>query len=151
MRHLVLISLAMTAAGTALAGDIYCNAQGRECSDRPTSTANVMRSISSGSPRTAAAAPATSPAAGGDRVAAQRAENEQLERARQELRQDLSGKRAQQCKEASEQYQRMITASVINKTDKDGKKLALSDAEADQARLNAKIERDKLCGQANGG
>jgi hypothetical protein len=149
MRQLVLISLALSAAGTAVAGDIYCNTQGRECSDRPTSTANVMRSISSGAPRNAS--PATGDAPGGDRVAAQRAQNEQLAKARQELRQDVGGKRTAQCKEASDYYQRLITASVINKADKDGKKLAMSDAEADQARFNAKLERDKLCSEANGG
>jgi hypothetical protein len=147
MRHLLLISLAISLAGTAMAGDIYCNAQGRECADRPTGTANVVRSVSSGAPRAAAANTGT---AGGDRVAAQRAENEQLAKARQEMQKDFTGKRAQQCKEATDYYERLITASVINKTDKEGRKLALSDAEADQARLNAKIERDRLCSQAGG-
>jgi hypothetical protein len=149
MRHLLLISLALTLAGSAVAGDIYCNAQGRECSDRPTTTANVVRSISTGTARTVAPAGGVDP--GGDHVAAQRAENEQLERARQEMHQDFTGKRAQQCKEATDYYQRLITATVINKTDKEGKKLALSDAEADQARLNAKMDRDRICAQASGG
>jgi hypothetical protein len=150
MRHLLLISLAISLAGTAMAGDIYCNAQGRECGDRPTTTANVMRSVNNGSPRSGSAGPSDSGTAGGDRVAAQRAENEQMAKARQDMQKDFTGKRAQQCKEATEYYQRLITASVINKTDKDGRKLALSDAEADTARLNAKIERDRLCSQAGG-
>ena len=150
MRHLVLISLAISLASTAVAGDIYCNSQGRECGDRPTSTANVMRSASSGAVRSSSTNSSSSGTAGGDRVAAQRVENEQLAKARQEVRQDFTGKRAQQCKEARDYYQRLIAASVINKSDKDGKKLALSDAEADQARLNGKIERDRLCAQAGG-
>jgi hypothetical protein len=146
MRHLVLILLAISLAGTAVAGEIYCNAQGRECSDRPTTTATVVRSAGN----THNVSPAASVESGGDRVAAQRAENEQLSRARQEMHQDFTGKRAQQCKEATDYYQRIIAASVVNKTDKDGKKVALSDAEADQARLNAKIDRDRLCSQAGG-
>jgi hypothetical protein len=148
MRHLVLFSLVISMAGTSLAGEIYCNAQGRECSDRPTSTANVVRLVSSGTSRSATSAAVN---AEGDRVAAQRAENEQMAKARQEMRQEVNGKRTQQCKEAIDYYQRMITASVINKADKNGKQFAMSDAEADQARLNAKIERDRLCTQASGG
>jgi hypothetical protein len=149
MRHLLLISLAISLAGTAMAGDIFCNAQGRECGDRPTTTANVPRSIGNGGSRSVTSN-SDSGVAGGDGVAARRAENAQFERARQEMRQDFTGKRAQQCKEATDYYQKLITASVINKTDKEGRKLALSDAEADQARLNAKIERDRLCSQAGG-
>jgi hypothetical protein len=151
MRHSGWFVLTLLAATTAAGADIYCNTQGRDCSDRPTTTATVQRSVAGAGSRTGSAAPAAatgSAATSGDRVAQQREDAARLAQARKELSQDVGSKRGQQCKEASDYYQRLITASVVTKSDKDGKRLALSDAEAGQARLNAKLQMDQLCAQA---
>jgi hypothetical protein len=151
MHHFGWIVLTISAATTAAGADIYCNTQGRDCSDRPTTTATVQRTVAGTSSKGNSVVPAAatgSAVAAGDRVAQQREEEARLAQARKELSQDVGSKRGQQCKEASEYYQRLITASVVTKSDKDGKRLALSDAEAGQARLNAKLQMDQLCAQA---
>ena len=39
---LSLVIAALCASGAVLAGDIYCNNQGRDCSDRPSPNATVV-------------------------------------------------------------------------------------------------------------
>jgi hypothetical protein len=156
---LVLLAGAAATAGAAEisgAGEIYCNAQGRECSDRPTATSTVARSLpkrtatGNSSPAAGAAVvvPATPTASAADRVAQQRQENEELAKAQKELQQDFTTKRAEQCKLAKDYYTRSVAATVLYKTDKDGKRQTLNEADSNQERLNAKMQMDKVCAQA---
>lgn len=152
MRHTIILSLLLCCAGAASAATIYCNAQGRECSDRPTATSSIARTVAT-PPRpadTGAAAGAAVTSAPVDKVQQQRQENEQLAKAQKELKQDFSSKRAEQCKQAKDYYAKAVAATVLYKTDAKGNKQTLSEADANQARLSAKMEMDKVCSQSGG-
>lgn len=80
-----------------------------------------------------------------DRIAAQQAE----ERAAQAVRQDVAKAREEQCKEAREQYQKAIRARRIYRTGKDGEREYLSEAEADEYRMQARNEMQAACGSTS--
>lgn len=151
MRNLIALSLLLTWLTSATAGDIYCNAQGRECSDRPTSGSTIVRStgVSHGSspPVTVDAANASNP---GDRVQQQREQDAMVNKAQKELRKDLTDKRSVQCKQAQDYYRKSVDAQYIYKVGKDGARETLSNKDADQARLKAKLDMDQLCAEAGG-
>jgi hypothetical protein len=165
--RLVLATILLTTGVTAQAAEIYCNAQGRECSDRPTASANIARSLGSLSAPGRNAA-ATAPAANGaatqsidpnapadtgiraDPVAEQQRQNAAMAAANKALQKDLDDKRSEQCRKAQEYYKQAIEAAAIYRTDKDGKKQYLSEAEANQSRLNARLEIDRTCGKGGG-
>ncbi len=82
------------------------------------------------------------------------ADSGQAERIRNDLQQaamarlvqaDVQKKREEQCKKATEAYDKSIAARRIYKQDEKGNREFLSDAEADQARLRARQERDAAC------
>lgn len=62
-----------------------------------------------------------------------------------EVRQEAATAKAEQCKKAEENYTRAVQARRIYKTDAQGNKTYLNDAELDAARLNARAERDVSC------
>ena len=151
MRVAALFVLILGCQQYAAAAEIYCNTQGRECSDRPSSSINVPRTAAGPSlSANAAAAPTTAtPAEGsGDQVEAQRERNAAMAKAQAELAKDLSDKRSAQCKQAQEYYQRLVSATVLNRTDKEGKAVELSAKDASQERLSAKLRMDSTCSQA---
>jgi len=161
--RLLLPTLVLTTSLSAQAAEIYCNAQGRECTDRPTASANIPRSPSAAPPaaRTdSAAKPATSggarvpatstatPPEGdtkADPVAEQQRRNAALAAANKSLQKDLADKRSEQCRKAQDYYKQAIEATTIYRAGKDGKKEVLSEAEANQSRLNAKLEIERTC------
>lgn len=169
--RLVLATVLLTTGVAAQAAEIYCNAQGRECSDRPTASANIARSIGAnpGAPRNSptAATPSAAGAAGGtvqaaegetpaeagvkaDPVAEQQRQNAALDAASKAMQKDLDSKRSEQCRKAQDYYKQAIEAAVIYRTDKDGKRQYLSEEEANQSRLNARLEIDRTCGKGGG-
>jgi hypothetical protein len=166
--RLVLATILLTTSLSAQASEIYCNAQGRECSDRPTASANIARSTgpATTAPRngpaatTATATGATTPADDpntpadsgikADPVAEQQRQNAALAAASKALQKDLGDKRSEQCRKAQAYYKQAVEAAVIYRTDKDGKKQYLSEAEANQSRLNARLEIDRTCGKGGG-
>ncbi len=167
----VLATILLTIGVTAQAAEIYCNAQGRECSDRPTASANIARSTGPASTAARnAAAPAPTAAGVGtgtatqdadpnappdtgikaDPVAEQQRQNAAMAAANKVLQKDLSDKRSEQCRKAQDYYQQAIEAAIIYRTDKDGKKQVLSEEEANQSRLNARLEIERTCGKGGG-
>jgi|GEM_PF-552576 len=152
MRHLtaLMLSLLAGAMGAASAADIYCNNQGRDCSDRPTPGSVAVHVSNSGTSNNAFGtatpaadkSPSTAPAdnAANDRLA--------QEAARRAVQKDVGAARADQCKQAQEKYQKSIEARRIYRTGKDGEREYLSDAEADQMRMNARLEVTQTCGKA---
>jgi hypothetical protein len=70
-------------------------------------------------------------------------EDEQATRA---MNSDLAKKRQEQCKLATEQYEKQIAARRLVKKDDKGNDIYLSDAEANAARVRARQERDAVCG-----
>lgn len=157
MRYVVVVTVSLLWLVPAAAADIYCKPQGNECSDRPGSDTSVIRTTVTPHPGSTAAAAANSGAAAvtdasnpGDRVQQQREQDAALEKAQKELKKDLGDKRGEQCKQAQDYYHKTIDAQLIYKVGKDGTKETLSDKDADQARLSAKLEMDRICAQAGG-
>jgi hypothetical protein len=162
MRRLVAV-LSLFTALTASAAEIYCNAQGRECSDRPTASANIARVLGGNTTvsRARGADGGATTGSGGDAaptdssvksdpVAEQQRRNAAQEAANKSLQKDLNGARSEQCRKAQEYYKQSLEAAAIYRVDKDGKKQFLSEAEANQSRLNAKMEIDRTCGKGGG-
>jgi hypothetical protein len=151
MRYVTLLSLlalALGATGAARAGDIYCNNQGKDCSDRPTPGATFVGSTSSRVPTSSE--PASAPAASGNTPApaTDAAANARLSQdaSRAAVQKDVAATRAEQCKQAKDKYQQSIDARRVYRLNKAGEREYLSDAEVDQARLNARLEMERSCG-----
>jgi hypothetical protein len=153
MRYLMATVLALAWLGTAGAAEIYCTTQqSRDCSDRPSPGSIAVR-VTAPRNTAAAPAPARTPAgsvatsSGGDPVAEQRAQNAAVAKAREGMQKDLADKRTEQCKKNQEIYQKSIEARLIYRAGKNGEREYLSDTEADQARLNARINMEQTCGK----
>ena len=164
--RLILATILLTTGLSAQAAQMYCNAQGRDCSDRPTPGASIVRSAGPaadtarsapvrGSVATGAASnadPNAPPDSGikADPVAEQQRQNAALAAANKALQKDLADKRSEQCRKAQDYYRQALEATTIYRTGKDGKKQVLSEAEANQSRLSAKLEIDRTCGNKGG-
>jgi len=155
MRQLTVLCLAIAglgAMGAAGAGDIYCNNQGRDCSDRPSPGATFVGSTNSTIP--ASSEPAAAPAANGANSipapATDAAANARLSQdaSRVAVQKDVAATRAEQCKQAKEKYQQSVEARRVYRVNKAGEREYLSDTEADQARLNARLEMERSCGNS---
>jgi len=64
----------------------------------------------------------------------------------QQVRLEAAKAKDEQCKKASEEYQKAITARRLYKEDAKGNRTFLSSDEIDAARLNARSTRDVACG-----
>src|SRR5208282_205256 len=64
------------------------------------------------------------------------------------LQSDLEQVRAEQCKKAQDNYQQALEARRVYRPGADGERVYLSDEEADQVRLNKRLEMESVC---NGG
>jgi len=145
MRHRSALSLAiaaLAACAAARAGDIYCDNQGRDCSDRPGPNSTVVHVKAA----PASASSETAPAADNARKPADTNAQAKDDASRQAVEKDVAAKRADDCKNAREKYQQSIQAHRIYKLNKAGEREYLSDSELDQARLNSRLEMDRTCG-----
>jgi hypothetical protein len=153
MRLAIISIIAVGCLQGAVAGEIYCNAQGRDCGDRPGPLRTFVRStaVTSGGAAATPLATAMASADGAtDKVQAQRDKEKLVNKAQQQLNKDLTDKRGEQCKTAQAYYKSAVDATVLYRNGKDGKREDLSDAEAAQARLSAKLAMDRSCAQAGG-
>jgi hypothetical protein len=150
MRYLTALTLTLITLSSASAADIYCNNQGRDCSDKPSPGA-VLVHISNAN---FGSNTLSAPAAGSERVAASKpadsGANARLgqDNRAQAVQKDVSAARATQCKDAQTKYQKSIEARRIYRMSKDGEREYLSDSEADQMRLNARLEMEQSCGKS---
>jgi hypothetical protein len=154
MRQLTVLCLAIAglgAMGSGWAGDIYCNNQGRDCSDRPSPGATFVGSTNSSIP--SSSEPAAAPPASGNSSApaVDAAANARLSQdaSRLAVQKDVAATRAEQCKQAKEKYQKSVEARRVYRVNKAGEREYLSDSEADQARLNARLEMERSCGNSS--
>jgi hypothetical protein len=74
------------------------------------------------------------------------AQSQQDSRVAANVARDLEATRAERCKKARDDYNRTITAQRLYTTDKDGKRVYLSDAEISQQRLDTAKNVDAICG-----
>ena len=73
---------------------------------------------------------------------------EQSARLKKSVDADVAGARAEQCKGAQERYQKYVGSRRIFREGASKERVYLSDAEADQERVNARREVEELCGEA---
>jgi hypothetical protein len=76
-----------------------------------------------------------------DRVNAQQSQNAETVA----IRREVAEARTEQCKTAKERYEKSIQARRIFKTGKDGEREYLTDAQADEWRLQARVEMQQAC------
>ncbi|HEY2418414.1 MAG TPA: hypothetical protein VGH84_10890, partial [Steroidobacteraceae bacterium] len=67
--------------------------------------------------------------------------------AKQAVQQDVAQTRADQCKKATTDYNQAVDARRIYKPGANGEREYLSDADADQQRLNLRLAMEAVCGQ----
>jgi len=65
---------------------------------------------------------------------------------KQQVQRDVAAARAQQCKEATEQYEKSVRAQKMFKTNDKGEREYVSAAEADQMRLQLQAAKISACG-----
>jgi hypothetical protein len=143
---LSLVIAALCASGAVGAGDIYCNNQGRDCSDRPSPNATVVHINSSPSSVGNDSAPSdTSAKAPIDSSADARLK---ADATRQAVQKDVATIRAEQCKQAQDKYQKAVAARRVYRLNAAGEREYLSDAEMEQERVSDRLEIDRACGPA---
>lgn len=147
MRYVAACALGIVWLTTAGAAEIYCNAQGRDCRDRPSGNANIARTVTAAQAAAITAGNDTTATSsvGADPVATQRQQNASREEAQAAVEKDVADRRNEQCKKAQENYQRAVAASTISTTDKTGAQHLMTDAEANQYRLNARLAIEQSC------
>jgi hypothetical protein len=146
MRLLLPITLLALLSGVTTAGDIYCLKKGKDCSDRPAPGAEYIRTQQRRPDAPSEPAPGAKPAAGSATPGG--AQAAATANARQAVQKDVDQVRSEQCKKDSDTYQQSLQARRIYRTNKDGEREYLSDTEADQMRLNARIAKDQSCGSS---
>ena len=151
MRYLTALTLLLATLSSASAADIYCNNQGRDCSDKPSPGAVLVHISNSNFGSNTL----TAPASANERLAANRPADNGSANARltqdnraQAVQKDVSTARATQCKDAQTKYQKSVEARRVYRMGKDGEREYLSDTEADQMRLNARLEMEQSCGKS---
>jgi len=146
MRRAAAIVYLMSLSATA--GDVYrsVDSQGHvQYSDTPGPGAELvhaqsLRAPTAPPPAPSAAKPATDakPGTGGPA-------NPAVADAQRAMQNDLEQTRADQCKKATDSYQQAIQARRVYRPGADGEREYLSDDEADQVRLNARLEMETAC------
>ena len=124
---LSLVIAALCASGVVGAGDIYCNNQGRDCSDRPSPNATVVHINSSPSTASNDSAP---PDTSAKAPPAESSADARLKdnATRQAVQKDVAATRAEQCKQAQDKYQKAVAARRVYRLNKAGEREYLSDA-----------------------
>ena len=119
---------------TAAFADVYrsVDAQGHvQYSDTPTPAANATAASAAAAGSTLNSDPAR------DTLAQQAAQ--------QAVQKDLAATRAEQCSKATENYNSSVQARRIYRTGQDGEREYLTDAEADEQRLNLRLAMESAC------
>jgi hypothetical protein len=148
MRRILAITAFVLAAGTTAHADVYryVDAQGRpQYSDRWVPGSTLIKTDRNRPGADAAAQRAAEQSkltASNERIAAQL--NQQA--AARAMQADLEKTRSEQCKQAKERYEKSIQARRLFKEGKNGEREYLTDQQADEARLAARMERDEACG-----
>jgi uncharacterized protein DUF4124 len=145
-------ALAYLMSLTATAGDVYrsVDAQGHvQYSDTPTPGAELVhtqvpRSASAPPSANLGTAPAT-PKPLDAKTGTASPTNPATADAQRALHNDVEQVRADQCQKAQDSYQQAIQARRVYRPGADGEREYLSDEEADQVRLNARLEMEAAC------
>jgi hypothetical protein len=134
-------------AMTAAHADVYrwTDAQGHvQYSDRWVPGSTLIKSTSHNpTPQAPESTTQQKLAASNTNVAEQQAQRE----TEQTVKQDVAATRAEQCKKATESYQKAIQSRRMYKEGKNGAREYVNDQEADAYRAKLLSERQQLCGK----
>ena len=141
----LLIALALAAAAVGARADVYriIDTQGHvQYTDRWEPGAQLIKTERSHSTTSSASDEARRPAPEGDPVA------EQLNReaTARAVKQDEDKMRAEQCKAAKERYRKAIESRRLYREGKNGEREYLTDDQASEERLAARLEVQSACG-----
>jgi Domain of unknown function (DUF4124) len=139
-----LIAVCLVASGAGQ-GDIYRwkDSSGTwHYSDQPQPGAELVRGTNKPPPPPAPPVAALPPAAPTATGAAAAAANAQVT---EQVRQDVAAAKIEKCKKAEDIYAQSVQARRMYKVDAQGNKTFLNESELDEARVNAKIQRDNAC------
>lgn len=149
MLRIVAIALILTGAAVAVQADIYryVDSNGHvQYSDRWVPGSERIRTTTSRPSSSSSSTSRTSSSTSeGDSRASEIARNQQTARA---VQQDLDAARAKQCEEATKKYEQAIHARRMYRTGPNGERQYMTDAELSEYRLNARAERDEVCGRS---
>ncbi len=149
MRRVTAIAILIGLPLSATQADVYrsVDAQGHvQYSDTPSPGAELIQVSSSRPSSTPASnAPPGNSGFSPTKVNAQIHEQLTKEDLAREVHSDVAQTRAEQCQKAQDDYQKQVLARRIYTTGADGQRQYLSDAEADQQRLNTRQQMEDLC------
>jgi hypothetical protein len=148
MFRILATAVALLGVTAAAHADVYrwTDSQGHvQYSDRwvPGSTLIKSTSHGPGAPDRPAQTEQQKLAASNANVSQQQAQRE----TEQAVKQDVAASRAEQCKHATEAYQKAIQSRRMYKEGKDGQREYVSDQDADAYRAKLLSERKQVCGK----
>jgi hypothetical protein len=154
MRRAVVAALIMSLPFAAAMADVYrsIDAQGQvHYSDTPTPGAELVhvQKLGFATTNVASSAPASSSASASANSNSNLPPPDPVKQqaAKQAVQQDVAQTRADQCKKATTDYNQAVDARRIYKPGANGEREYLSDADADQQRLNLRLAMEAVCGQ----
>ncbi|MGB6452120.1 MAG: DUF4124 domain-containing protein [Steroidobacteraceae bacterium] len=139
---IVAVVLAMGLAAGVRADDIWkwVDPQGTvHYSDRPVPGAVLVKGHDRASDNSASEPPP-------EQSSQQITDQLNKEEAARAVQKDESDARAKQCKQATDNYNKLIQARRIYNTDSSGGRQYLSDDQADQERVQARVDMETACG-----
>lgn len=139
--------LALLAAGSLQAADVWrwTDAQGRvHYSDVPVEGAVRIKSRAAGSGGSSGNAPSQPQATNASFGASQ--DQRATTAATKAVQDDLAKRQGEQCKTASERYESLLNSRRVYREGKNGERVYLSGPELDQSRVQARQDRDAVCG-----
>ncbi|HXR19762.1 MAG TPA: DUF4124 domain-containing protein [Steroidobacteraceae bacterium] len=157
MRQAAAVALIMSLLIGAAVADVYrsVDAQGHvQYSDTPTPGAELvhMQKFGVAGATTSSSAPPASSSAPASAAQAMAKSDAQVKEAlaqqaaQRAVQQDVDQSRADQCKKTTAEYDQAVQARRIYRTGADGEREYLSDADADQMRLNLRLAMQSSCG-----
>ncbi|MFI4895570.1 MAG: DUF4124 domain-containing protein [Steroidobacterales bacterium] len=155
MRQAAAVALIMSLPIGAAVADVYrsVDAQGHvQYSDTPTPGAELVHMQKfgvAGATTSSSAPPASSSASAAQAMAKSDAQVKEAlaqQAAQRAVQQDVDQSRADQCKKTTAEYDQAVQARRIYRTGADGEREYLSDADADQMRLNLRLAMQSSCG-----
>jgi Domain of unknown function (DUF4124) len=153
MRHTTILAVmaGVLTCVTAQAGDVYKYVDERGntlYTDKPMPGAERVTTVAPRPPEAAARSYAAQQSTSNNQLASSNqriAEGQDTQRVAASVAKDLAASRAERCKKARENYQKVITSPRIYR-EKDGKREYLSEAELAQTRVDAKRQEEATCG-----
>lgn len=151
LKSLTIAVLVLGSSAASAAGEIYRwkDATGAwHYSDQPRPGAEIIRTTSAGG-KSSSSNPTSAPTVAAQPApAAQPSQGESLpvsQDVAEQVRQEVASAKASTCEKAKKEYDGVIQALRLKRTDADGNVVYLSAAEIDAARLEARARRDLAC------